>query len=98
MKISQSIITSVKTIDELIEYCRGLNDVQHTDQFLSDRYACSYALRMFSEKMISILKSKTNTPSRFDLMLINLIGIFKHRRENDHQKILELYIKRDITP
>lgn len=59
-----------KTIDEFIDKLTTFLHHQH-----DKNNVCSYAVQSHSDVILSVLKSSTNKPSKYDLMILNNVHI-----------------------
>lgn len=94
-------VIDCKTIDDLIDYC--LVSYNHK----SNEIVYDTAIHFHPLKIITILKSKNNKPSKHDLAIINEINKFKIKNTSNkniframkehHQRILELYRNRECN-
>lgn len=88
----------IKTIDDLVEYCKLTRYTSVEDQYTS---SCILALDIYYNEIVNILKSTVNIPSRYDLMLIQILANKNYIDAEDdvmkkfHHKIIQLYMDRD---
>lgn len=83
-------VHDIKTIDDLVDYF--IREYRYITKEM-DCVGYRELINMFGPKIINILKSENNSPSKHDLMILKEIRSFNNYTytSKEHREILNLY-------
>lgn len=81
--------SNIKTVDAMVEYFTAMDSDHNV------RSAICYILSDFHIKLLTILKSKDNKPSKYDILIIQIIN--EPPGGKTFKSILNVYSNREVS-
>lgn len=79
-----------KTVDEYFDWFQ--NNIEH--KFDSPEYLCIFIVHNYAHTLLEILRLETNTPSKYDICIINHIiktGVYHYLNMFIYKRMLKIY-------